>query len=94
MTRRAGNKSAARITASEASTAPNDTALRPKHSASPNAAATTPPSAAPNTRAMFIDTELSVTAFGRSSGGTSSEMKLCRAGLSKTLTKPSATAST
>ena len=57
------------------------------------AAAITPPSAAPNTRAMFMATELSVTAFGRSSAGTISEMKLCRAGLSKTLTKPSATAS-
>ena len=36
----------------------------------------------------------SITAFGRSSVGTISEMKLCRAGLSKTLTKPSASAST
>ena len=57
------------------------------------AAASTPPSAAPKTRAMFIDTELSVTAFGRSSAVTISEMKPCRAGLSNTLTKPSARAS-
>jgi hypothetical protein len=35
-------------------------------------AAITPPSAAPKTRAMFIATELSVTAFGRSSGVTPS----------------------
>jgi hypothetical protein len=40
-----------------------------------------------------MDTELRVTAFGRSSGGTISEMKACRAGLSKTFTKPSASAS-
>jgi hypothetical protein len=57
------------------------------------AAAITPPSAAPKTRVMFMAIELSVTAFGRSSADTISEMKLCRAGLSKTLTKPSATAS-
>ena len=49
--------------------------------------------AAPKTRAMFTATELSVTAFARSSGGTISEMNACRAGLSKTLTKPSAIAS-
>ncbi len=57
------------------------------------AAAITPPSAAPKTRAMFIATELRVTAFGRSSAVTISEMKACRAGLSNTLTKPSARAS-
>ena len=80
------------MAASEISTAPNDSALTVKHSARPIAAAITPPSAAPKTRAIFIDTELSVTAFGRSAAGTISEMKLCRAGLSKTLTKPSARA--
>ena len=82
-----------RIAASEIRTAPNDTALQAKHKARPMAAAMTPPSAAPKTRAMFIDTELSVTAFGRSCAVTISDMKLCRAGLSNTLTKPSARAS-
>ena len=81
------------MAASETSTAANESALQVKHRASPMAAAITPPSAAPNTRAMFMATELSVTAFGRSSAETISEMKLCRAGLSKTLTKPSAMAS-
>ena len=81
------------MAASEISTAANDSALQAKHRARPMAAAITPPSAAPKTRAMFMATELSVTAFGRSSADTISEMKLCRAGLSKTLTKPSATAS-
>ena len=47
-----------------------------KHRASPMAAAITPPSAAPSTRAMFMATELRVTAFGRSSAETISEMKL------------------
>ena len=81
------------MAASETSTAANDSALQAKHRARPMAAAITPPSAAPKTRAMFMATELSVTAFGRSSADTISEMKLCRAGLSKTLTKPSAMAS-
>ncbi len=67
--------------------------MQAKHRASPMAAAITPPSAAPKTRAMFMATEFSVTAFGRSAGGTISEMKLCRAGLSKTVTKPRARAS-
>ena len=89
----AGYSSAAFIAASEASTAANEIALHAKHSASPSTAASTPPTAAPNTRARFMDTELRVTAFGRSSGGTISEMKVCLAGLSKTFTKPSASAS-
>ena len=54
------------MAASETSTAPNESALQVKHRASPMAAAITPPSAAPNTRAMFAATELRVTAFGRS----------------------------
>ena len=81
------------MAASETSTAANESALQAKHRASPMAAASTPPRAAPNTRAMFMATELRVTAFGRSCAETISEMKLCRAGLSKTLTKPSAMAS-
>ncbi len=92
-TRLAGNSSDLRIATSEISTAANDNALQAKHRAKPRAAASTPPSAAPKTRAMFIDTELRVTAFDRSRAGTISEMKLCRAGLSNTLTKPSARAS-
>ena len=40
-----------------------DNALHAKHSASPSTAASTPPSAAPNTRARFIETELSVHAL-------------------------------
>jgi hypothetical protein len=82
-----------RIASKEISTAANDSALQAKHKARPMTEAITPPSAAPKTRAMFIATELSVTAFGRSPAGTISEMKLCRAGLSNTLTKPSARAS-
>ena len=77
----------------EASTARNDTAFRAKHMASPSQATKTPPRAAPKTRAMLSDTEFKVTALEISSGGTSSAMKLCRAGLSNTLTQPSASAS-
>ena len=53
----------------------------------------TPPAAAPSTRARFMATELRVTALGRSCAVTISEMKLCRAGLSNTLTPPRARAS-
>src|SRR3984957_4246232 len=59
----------------------------------PSTSTSTPPTAAPNTRARFMDTELRVTALARSSGGTISEMKLCLAGLSKTFTQPSESAS-
>ena len=93
-TGRVGYSFAAFIAASETSTAPNETALHAKHIASPSVATRIPPRAAPNTRARFIATELSVTAFARSSSGTISVMKLCLAGLSKTLTNPSASAST
>src|ERR1700692_1594083 len=72
----------------------NEIALHAKHKARPSTAVSTPPSAPPNTRARLTDTELSVTAFGRSSGGTISEMKLCLAGLSNTFTNPSDSAST
>lgn len=52
-----------------------------------------PPAAAPKTRARFTVTEFRVTALLSSSRVTSSEISDCWAGLSKTFTKPSATAS-
>ena len=81
----AGYSAAVLISISDSRTAPNETALSAKHRARP-IAASTPPTAAPKTRAMFIATEFSVTALARFSGGTISEMNACRAGVSKTFT--------
>ncbi len=64
-----------------------------KHSARPTSEAIPPPRAAPKMRATFTVTELSVTAFRTSGRDTSSGISDWRAGLSKTLTNPSATAS-
>jgi hypothetical protein len=46
------------MAASDTRTAAKDRALQAKHRARPMAAAITPPSAAPKTRAMFMATEL------------------------------------
>jgi len=75
-------------------TATNEIALHVKHSARPSTAASTPPTAAPNTRAMFSDTELRVTAFREVLRRDHLRDEASAwPGLSKTFTKPSDSAS-
>jgi hypothetical protein len=74
--------------------APNETPLARKHGAIPTVAISAPAAAGPMTRAMLMVTELRVIALPSWSSATISAMKLCRVGLSKTLTQPSANAIT
>jgi hypothetical protein len=76
------------------STAPNEIALTPKHGARPSVAAMAPPADAPKMRAALMVMEFSRTALESCPRGTRSPMNDCRVGLSKTLTKPSASART
>ena len=75
-------------------TAANDSAFRAKQVVRPTAATSAPPTAEPSTRARLTDTEFRVTALVSCSRGTSSAMRLCRAGLSKTVSAPSSRDST
>ena len=54
------------IDSSATITTRNDSPLRPKHAALPNAASVAPASSGPNTRARLNWMELSAIAFGRS----------------------------
>ncbi len=90
----AGGLAGQRIIASAISTAPNDSAFRPKQSASPTAAISTPARAGPTTRAQLISSELSAMAFGSSLlCSTSRAIIACRSGMSNADAQPSTSAS-